>query len=64
MTLTSTISAMLITLIFSINLHAQNRPVSTDSPPPPPGVFDPEMIYDFVSEFPTYPGAIMPSLSL
>ena len=56
MKLTSTISAMLITLIFSINLHAQNRPVSTDNPPPPPGEFDPEMIYDFVSEFPTFPG--------
>ncbi len=38
------------------NLHAQNRPVSTDNPPPPPGEFDPEMIYDFVSEFPTFPG--------
>lgn len=51
----------LITIILCLslqmaNLHAQNRPVSTDNPPPPPGEFDPEMIYDFVSEFPTFPG--------
>lgn len=47
---------LMMTICLALKATAQHRPLSSDNPPPPPGQIDPEEIFEYASEFPSFPG--------